>query len=140
VLISARTNLPRGIENVSVHSRPLALGTERIPLRKHESISSLYQYPSYIRNTFCSYGATYSPCQCPKIHVTYHNHHRHHHHHTLLSFFPLDLEDAFDLSFFVLVARMLLVYEKLTSGKISSIWRLIFNIHGSVHRSMTQQK
>jgi hypothetical protein len=44
VLISARTKLPHGIENVSVHSRPLALGTERIPLRNHASISSLYQY------------------------------------------------------------------------------------------------
>ena len=86
VLISARTKLPHGIENVSVHSRPLALGTERIPLRKHESISSLYQYSSYIRNTLCSYSATYSLCQCPKINVTYHNHHRHNHH-TLLSFF-----------------------------------------------------
>lgn len=124
MLISARTKLPHGIENVSVHSRPLALGTERIPLRKHESISLLYQYPSYICNTFCSYSAIYSLYQCPKIHVTYHKHHRHHHH-TLLSLVHLDLEDVFDLSFFVLVARMLLVYDKLTSRKIPSMWCLI---------------
>ena len=121
MLISARTKLPHSTENFSVHSRPLALGTERIPLRKHASISSLYQYPSYIRNTFCSYSATYSLWKCPKIHVTYHNLHCHHHH-TLLS---LVLEDVFDLSFFVLVARMLLVYDKLTSPKISSMFCLI---------------
>jgi hypothetical protein len=62
--------------------------------------------------------------KCPKIYVTYHNHYRHHHH-ILLSLVPLDLEDGLDLSFFVLVARMLLVYDKLYSCKISSVWCLI---------------